>query len=152
MTALNLKSDTRQANWRRANPKRYQAHLTVEAALRRGELVRHPCEVCGTTEGRIDAHHDDYDKPLEVRWLCRLHHVRHHFGGPDLFTRNLKHERTNYARPPRRDPDTSQESPDNLDSGGNCRAHRNQPGFRPGQAGQDPRKSRQDDRRALRRA
>lgn len=23
-------------------------------------------------------HHDEYSKPLEVRWLCRLHHREHH--------------------------------------------------------------------------
>lgn len=98
----NIQSETRQANWRRANLEKYRAHLEVEAALRRGDLVKGPCEVCGTSEGRIDAHHDDYDQPLEVRWLCRLHHVRHHFGGEDLFsTREPTHERnrTHYSQP-----------------------------------------------------
>lgn len=86
MAKLNLKTHTRQANWRRANLEKYRAHLAVETALRRGELMKLPCEVCGTEDGRIDAHHDDYSEPLKVRWLCRLHHVRHHFGGEDLFT------------------------------------------------------------------
>jgi hypothetical protein len=27
---------------------------------------------CG--EPRVDAHHDDYARPLDVRWLCRPHH------------------------------------------------------------------------------
>lgn len=44
--------------------------------INRGKLVRQPCEVCG--EIKVDAHHDDYSKPLEVRWLCRLHHRQHH--------------------------------------------------------------------------
>lgn len=36
-----------------------------------------PCEVC---QGIIDVHrhHDDYDQPLEVRFLCRTHHMRWH--------------------------------------------------------------------------
>ena len=90
MTKLSLRTDTRQANWRRANPMKYLAHIAVEAALRRGELVKGPCEVCNITEAegaRIDGHHDDYSKPLNVRWLCRQHHVRLHNGGEDLFAR-----------------------------------------------------------------
>lgn len=83
---LNLKTDTRQADWRRANKAKYLAHLAVEAAQRRGELVKGPCEVCGTSEGLIDAHHDDYSKPLDVRWLCRAHHTRLHATGvEDMF-------------------------------------------------------------------
>ena len=44
----------------------------VRKAIRNGVLVRQPCEVCGSEPS--DAHHDDYEKPLDVRWLCRLHH------------------------------------------------------------------------------
>ena len=40
-------------------------------------ILRQPCEVCGGTV-KVDAHHDDYGKPLEVRWLCRSHHNKHH--------------------------------------------------------------------------
>lgn len=42
-----------------------------------GKLIRLPCEVCGT-EDDVQAHHDDYYKPLDVRWLCRKHHREHH--------------------------------------------------------------------------
>ena len=44
--------------------------------VRRGKIKRMPCEICG--EKRSQGHHDDYNKPLEVRWLCALHHKRHH--------------------------------------------------------------------------
>lgn len=80
-----IESEGRQANWRRANLAKYEAHLAVGRALKSGELVKGGCEICRTTEGRIDAHHDRYDRPLEVRWLCRAHHVRLHNGGEDLF-------------------------------------------------------------------
>lgn len=81
--ALNLKTDTRQADWRRANPEKYLAHVAVQRALSAGELVKGPCEVCG--DPTVDGHHDDYAKPLAVRWLCRQHHIRLHGGGEDLF-------------------------------------------------------------------
>jgi hypothetical protein len=85
-----IESDTRQANWRRANPEKYACHIAAAGALLRGQLVKQPCEVCGATEeqSRIDAHHSDYSKPLEVRWLCRAHHVRLHAGGEDMFRRD----------------------------------------------------------------
>ena len=78
-----LTSDTRQAGWRRANPLKYSAHLEVQKALASGALVRQPCEVCGAVA--VDAHHDRYDRPLEVRWLCRRHHIRLHHYGEDMF-------------------------------------------------------------------
>ena len=45
--------------------------------IRQGILIRCPCKVCGTEED-VQAHHDDYYKPLDVRWLCRFHHREHH--------------------------------------------------------------------------
>lgn len=48
----------------------------TNAAMKIGVLVKQPCEVCG--EQVVDAHHDDYAKPLDVRWLCRTHHNEHH--------------------------------------------------------------------------
>lgn len=82
---MTIESSGRQADWRRANLEKYQCHLAVAAALTGGQLVKGACEICGTSDGRIDAHHDDYSKPLDVRWLCRTHHVRLHSHGEDLF-------------------------------------------------------------------
>jgi hypothetical protein len=49
----------------------------MQSAIKRGLLARGCCEVCGSTEN-IDGHHDDYGRPMAVRWLCRLHHRRLH--------------------------------------------------------------------------
>lgn len=78
-----LKSDTRQSGWRRANLVKYSAHLAVQRALGCGQLEKQPCEVCGAVT--VDAHHDRYDQPLNVRWLCRRHHVKLHYYGEDMF-------------------------------------------------------------------
>ena len=81
MNELNLKTDTRQANWRRQNPEKYLAHIAVQRALASGDVVKGRCEICG--DPTVDAHHDDYRKPLAVRWLCRRHHTRVHASGCD---------------------------------------------------------------------
>lgn len=53
-----------------------RAREMVRYALKKGKLIRGLCEVCG--EGCCEAHHDDYSKPLEVRWLCHIHHKQLH--------------------------------------------------------------------------
>jgi len=59
------------------NPVRAAAIKIYKYAIRRGQLVRGPCAVCGTTEG-IDGHHTDYTQPLNVVWLCKPHHREEH--------------------------------------------------------------------------
>jgi hypothetical protein len=72
-----------------------RAHALVARAVKAGTLTRGPCQVCGAE--KTDAHHDDYGKPLEVRWLCRLHHRQEHMQGPRkvqrgvLTVRQLRH-------------------------------------------------------------
>ena len=50
-----------------------RAQNAVHYALRTGAIVKGPCEVCGDVEN-VQAHHDDYTKPMELHWLCLLHH------------------------------------------------------------------------------
>lgn len=64
-------------------PKKVEAHKAVHVALKSGALVRCPCETCG--EPNAQAHHPDYDKPLDVMWLCLTHHAEWHTKhGPGL--------------------------------------------------------------------
>jgi hypothetical protein len=51
-----------------------EVRYIVQVARRLGWLKRQPCEVCG--DPSTDAHHENYAKPLAVRWLCRTHHRR----------------------------------------------------------------------------
>jgi len=53
-----------------------RARAIVAQAIKDG-LKRGPCESCGSTSF-IEAHHDNYNKPLEIRWLCRSHHAKLH--------------------------------------------------------------------------
>lgn len=55
---------------------KHAARMQTRNAIRRGDLVRKPCEVCGHEPAQ--AHHDDYSKPLDIRWLCPVHHHEHH--------------------------------------------------------------------------
>lgn len=61
------------------NPEKVRAHNLVAYAKAVGKLVPQPCEECGAAQAH--AHHEDYSKPLEVRWVCQLCHNRHHHLG-----------------------------------------------------------------------
>ena len=57
------------------------AHTAVSNAVRDGRLTApDQCEQCGHdfSHFRREAHHNDYDKPLEVEWLCSICHGKRH--------------------------------------------------------------------------
>lgn len=62
---------------RQENPEKYRARNAVNNAVRDGKLQVKPCERCGDGVG-VQAHHDDYSKPLDVMWLCPKHHGERH--------------------------------------------------------------------------
>jgi len=63
--------------WKKQNPEKEKACTTANNAIKASIIKRQPCEVCGAIEN-VHKHHDDYSKPLEVRWLCCQHHFEHH--------------------------------------------------------------------------
>ncbi len=62
--------------WRNKDRRRAQCHSAVARAVKSGKLVRGCCSVCGA-ENSV-AHHEDYDKPLDVVWYCQAHHKERH--------------------------------------------------------------------------
>lgn len=55
------------------HPERYRARTALNNAVRDGRLERRPCVHCGTRV-RVQAHHHDYSKPLDVTWACFICH------------------------------------------------------------------------------
>jgi hypothetical protein len=56
--------------YRAKYPDKYKAHAASK------NIPKQPCEVCGNPKAQ--KHHEDYSKPLEVKWLCVKHHAAHH--------------------------------------------------------------------------
>lgn len=53
--------------WKESNPKKVDAQKAV------ADLPWEPCEICDETQNVVK-HHDDYDKPTRIRFLCAQHH------------------------------------------------------------------------------
>lgn len=62
---------------RKKYPEKYRAREAIATAIDSKRINKQPCERCGQTNG-IEAHHEDYLKPLDVTWLCRKHHRERH--------------------------------------------------------------------------
>jgi len=79
-----LAGNKAKAEWRKKNPNKAKAHAVISRAVRSGNLIRLPCEKCEAVDS-IHAHHDDYLKPLNIRWLCAAcHHQWHAENGEAL--------------------------------------------------------------------
>ena len=80
----NRQSPEYLSKYRAKYPKKHKAESMVNNAIRDGKLFKEPCVICGSTE-KIHGHHDDYEKPLNVRWMCAAHHHQwHRDNGPGL--------------------------------------------------------------------
>lgn len=56
--------------------KKATARAYTNVYVKRGVIKKTPCFKCG--DEKVEAHHHDYDKPLEVTWLCRKCHLELH--------------------------------------------------------------------------
>lgn len=62
---------TRQRAHQILNGDKHRARQILTGAVKRGKVIRPArCERCKKKAERIEAHHEDYAKPLDVAWLC----------------------------------------------------------------------------------
>lgn len=75
-----LKAQLRRvsARHRERHPEKEWARHVADRAIVSGKLAKLPCQFKGCGSLDVQAHHDDYSKPLDVIWLCRKHHHEHH--------------------------------------------------------------------------
>jgi ribosomal protein S27AE len=61
------------------DPLKKRAVRFAQRKIREGKIIRpNTCPRCGSTSRRIEAHHKDYSKPLEVEFLCSRCHKEMH--------------------------------------------------------------------------
>ena len=77
------KTDAGKAASKRASKKYVElnqikraVHIMTGNAIRDGRITKGPCEKCSSNI--VHAHHDDYAYPMNVRWLCAVHHSQWH--------------------------------------------------------------------------
>lgn len=51
---------------------RRRARNIAKQAVRSGRIIKQACKECG--EINVQGHHEDYNKPLDLTWLCEKHH------------------------------------------------------------------------------
>lgn len=55
---------------------KHESRGKTNTAIRNGVLIKNnSCDRCSISNLIIEAHHHDYSKPLEIRWLCRTCHA-----------------------------------------------------------------------------
>lgn len=67
-----------ELSWQSKHPERVAAQRKARYALKIGLISKTPCNFCGSEE--VVAHHPDYNKPIEVVWVCKVHHREIHYG------------------------------------------------------------------------
>lgn len=93
----------RQEHLKRLERPDEAAKVRARKALRRavacGRISRRPCEVCAAPDAQ--AHHDNYNKPLDVRWFCSAHHEELHRRSGALRSRVRRRQPTPMSPAPR---------------------------------------------------
>jgi hypothetical protein len=74
-----VRANLAKTKWTEHNKEKRKIANAVNNAVRDKKLIKpNVCQECGKTNCRIEGHHDDYSKPLDVRWLCSACHRAWH--------------------------------------------------------------------------
>lgn len=66
-------------------PLRRAAHQIIANAIARKKIIKPDnCSICNSTK-KIESHHDDYTKPLLIRWLCETCHKEWHRNNAPIY-------------------------------------------------------------------
>lgn len=63
-------------SYRANHPNKKKAHSAFAYAILKGEIERECCAACSAPGA--EGHHEDYNKPLDVYWLCDACHKARH--------------------------------------------------------------------------
>lgn len=75
-TRYNKEHPEKMKRYREEHPEKVICQNAINSLIRSGKLIRQPCSLCG--KPKAHAHHPDYNKPLDVIWLCQSHHKQLH--------------------------------------------------------------------------
>lgn len=81
-----------QARWNARNKTKRAVHAIANLAQRKG-LLKKPskCQGCKQPARRLEKHHEDYSKPLDVQWLCqKCHGLTKRKNGPSKGSANSR--------------------------------------------------------------
>jgi hypothetical protein len=74
-----------EINSRPGAKEKLEARCLMSRAIEKGILVKPAnCEHCSKEINRLEGHHKDYSKPLDIVWLCRSCHNNVHLGNITL--------------------------------------------------------------------
>lgn len=75
---IRMRAKENMQSYRMRNPEKCTARQELFLAIRRGDMVRPKnCQIC-ENENKLEAHHYDYSKPLDVFWSCKKCHAKIH--------------------------------------------------------------------------
>ena len=68
--------------WREKHPGGSRAQHIVNNLIRKGIIKREKCHLC--RQPKTHAHHENYNEPLNIIWLCPSCHQKYHRGLVDI--------------------------------------------------------------------